>query len=104
MLNRESKEHYHNMNRESSCEDLKRLDHAFHREEPNKITTRFLFFVILLTNLLINIDHGVIPACTTVLKQELGLTDVSLGTLGSLVYLGLTLGSFTATPVFGLLN
>ena len=58
-------------------------------------------------NLLINIDHGVIPAATTKLKDDLALDNSSLGLLGSVVYFGLTigkdplvmrLGSFVAPP------
>jgi MFS family permease len=51
-------------------------------------------------NILINIDHGAIPAATTILKRELGLDNVSLGTIGSLVYLGLVLGAISAGPIF----
>ena len=41
---------------------------------------------------MINIDHGILPAATTPLRQELGLDDLNLGLIGSLVYLGLVLG------------
>lgn len=41
---------------------------------------------------MINVDHGILPAATTVMKEDLDLTNVDLGILGSLVYLGLVLG------------
>ena len=42
--------------------------------------------------MLINVDHGTIPAATVVMKEDLDLDNVSLGILGSLVFLGLALG------------
>jgi len=63
-------------------------------------------------NFLINIDHGTLPAATLNLKSDLGLDNVALGFLGSIVFLGLTLGKFiliktrpiigslVATPIF----
>ena len=64
--------------------------------------------------MLINIDHGSIPAATIALKKDLGMDNVALGMLGSLVYLGLTagnlncslfkLGSLLATPLFSYLS
>jgi hypothetical protein len=56
--------------------------------------------LIFFLNILINVDHGAIPAATTTLKRELGLDNVSLGTIGSLVYLGLVLGAMSAGPIF----
>jgi hypothetical protein len=44
-------------------------------------------------NFLINIDHGTIPASTLNLKSDLGLDNVALGFLGSIVFLGLTFGN-----------
>jgi hypothetical protein len=41
---------------------------------------------------MINFDHGIIPAATTALKEDLKISNVNLGLLGSLVYLGLVLG------------
>ena len=52
----------------------------------------FVFAIIFMINLLINIDHGVIPAATTKLKDDLNLDNSSLGLLGSVVYFGLTIG------------
>lgn len=36
----------------------------------------FLFSVIFLVNTIINFDHGVIPAATTTIKQELALSNM----------------------------
>lgn len=59
----------------------------------NKNLISFLFLLIFVCNMLINIDHGSIPAATIALKKDLGMDNVALGMLGSLVYLGLTAGN-----------
>lgn len=53
---------------------------------------------------MINVDHGILPASTTELKHDLNLNNVNIGLLGSLVYLGLVLGSVFAMPVFKYCN
>ena len=53
-----------------------------------------VYGLIFFCNLLINVDHGTIPAATLSLKNDLGVDNVALGFLGSLVFLGLTLGKF----------
>ncbi|CAI2366801.1 unnamed protein product [Moneuplotes crassus] len=80
-------------------------------EEPSKMTHTvdkssmsashiFCFVVICITNILVNVDHGCIPACTVTIKKDLGLDNASLGLLGSAVYCGLLAGSFTSPPTF----
>jgi len=39
-------------------------------------------------NLFVNIDMGILPAGSTVMKEELGVTNKDFGMLGSVVYLG----------------
>ncbi len=73
-----------------------------------------IYTLIFICNLLINIDHGSIPAATLNLKQDLNIDNVQLGILGSLVFLGLTfgkdiilikfIGSLVATPIFSYIN
>jgi MFS transporter, Spinster family, sphingosine-1-phosphate transporter len=72
-----------------------------------------IYSLLFFCNLLINVDHGTIPASTLHLKTDLGIDNVALGFLGSLVFLGLTfgtsfilvlivffIGSLMATPIF----
>ena len=59
---------------------------------------------MVFTNLLINIDHGIIPAATVEIKGDLNLNNFDLGLLGSLVYLGLVIGSLIAMPVYANFN
>lgn len=52
-----------------------------------------IFALFFMTSLLINMDHGSIPAATDAIMRDFSLSRVELGTLGSIIYLGLTAGS-----------
>ena len=59
-----------------------------------------LYYVIAFCNILVNLDHGIIPAATKEIKADLQLAEVELGLLGSVVYAGLIFGSLTAGQIF----
>ena len=42
--------------------------------------------------MLANVDHGAIPAATKVLKDDLYLNNQQLGSLGSIVFIGIVTG------------
>jgi sugar phosphate permease len=67
-----------------------------------KFRRKVIFLLIFFVNVLINIDHGAIPAATTIMKRDLDLDNIELGTIGSLVYLGLVLGAMSAGPIFNM--
>lgn len=48
-------------------------------------------------NLFVNIDMGILPAGSTKIKEELGIENTQFGFLGSIVYLGQTVGSLLAS-------
>lgn len=52
-----------------------------------------LFFILSSLNILINMDHGTIPAASNEIKHELKINETALGTFGSLVYFGNLVGS-----------
>ena len=52
--------------------------------------------VVLLMNMLINFDHGVMPAAAIEMKRDLNLSNTEYGMLGSVVFIGLTLGKSTS--------
>ena len=70
------------------------------RRPFSKFKRKLIFILIFILNILINLDHGAIPAGTTALKQENSLDNVQLGIIGSLVYLGLILGSISAGFIY----
>jgi len=59
-----------------------------------------MFFIACFTTLLINWDHGIMPACTKELMRDTGISEMDLGLLGSLVYVGLLAGSVSAGILF----
>jgi hypothetical protein len=48
-------------------------------------------------NILNNIDHGVLPAGSITIKQDLGMDNLQYGLIGSAVFAGLSVGSIVAT-------
>lgn len=52
-----------------------------------------LFFILSTLNMLINMDHGTIPAASNEIKRELNINETALGTFGSLVYFGNLVGA-----------
>lgn len=67
--------------------------------KPNRINIK-IYYVICFTNILLNIDQGVLPACTNELMEDLHLEEVKFGMLGSLMYIGLIAGSFVAGYIY----
>jgi MFS transporter, Spinster family, sphingosine-1-phosphate transporter len=53
---------------------------------------KVIFIFIFITNLMINMDHGILPAATKELRADFGVTNSQLGFMGSIVYLGLAIG------------
>lgn len=58
-------------------------------------------FYIFFLDILINIDHGAVPAALSDISQDLNIVDTGMGLLGSLVFFGLVIGSVTASFVLG---
>ncbi len=65
-----------------------------------KLSKGQLFGILLVASLFVNLDHGVIPACTSDLKIELEVDDLFIGILGSLVFAGLMAGSLVGGAAF----
>ena len=69
------------------------LPKEFEKSVKIERKTRCLLFVsITLTNIILNMDHGTIPAATSEIQRDLDINNTTLGTFGSLVYLGNFLG------------
>ena len=64
-----------------------------YRRPFSKQKRKFIFLLICLINIIINFDRGAIPAATTEIKDKNNLSNAELGMVGSLLFLGLTLGS-----------
>ena len=60
----------------------------------------WVFTLVFISNVLINVDHGTLPGCSIEIQNSLGMDYAEFGTLGSIVYAGLVPGSIVATIVF----
>jgi MFS family permease len=65
-----------------------------------KFMRKMIFILIVIIDILLNVDHGAIPAATTILMNELKLDSFSLGVIGSILFFGLTCGAIAAGPLF----
>lgn len=60
----------------------------------------YIFYMLFATNVLVNMDHGTIPACIQEVKTSYSINNMQLGSLGTVVYAGLSLGSAIGTKLF----
>jgi hypothetical protein len=52
-----------------------------------------LFWVLMITSLFLNTDHGTIPAAIEEIEKDLKIDKTLVGTFGSLVYMGTAVGA-----------
>jgi len=72
--------------------------HIIIRDKQKKLNR--IYIVSTICNIIVNFDHGIIPACTFMLKKELNIDDLFLGVLGSMVFMGLMSGSLFSGYMF----
>lgn len=66
---------------------------------------RMMVFVMLTTmNIILNMDHGTIPAASNEIKEDYNIDELILGTFGSLVYLGALFGSLILAKLIDVVN
>jgi hypothetical protein len=80
---------------------LDKLDDITKSDFKNKTHIKFkrkkryiIFVIFMITNLVMNMDHGIMPACTKEIKDDLDIEETMLGLFGSMVYFGNFLGIF----------
>lgn len=66
----------------------------------NQTMVKTVIWNLFFCNLLVQVDHGILPAAAVTIEKKLDLNTVEYGALGSIVYLGLTIGSVIAPMVF----
>ena len=57
-------------------------------------------WILFASNFCVNIDMGILPACTLKMSHELKLETAEFGLLGSIVYVGQVLGCIIAAVMF----
>jgi len=61
---------------------------------------KWAFLLLFWINMSSNLDHGALPSASPNIKKTLKINETELGTLLSLVFLGLFLGSIVAVGLF----
>jgi sugar phosphate permease len=93
------------MNNDFEINKLNEIDEEEEHHIPTrrgfgKFKRKLIFLLLFIINLLVNLDNGIIPAGTTELMNDLKMDHVALGTIGSMIFLGLTMGSVAAGSLF----
>lgn len=63
-----------------------------------------IFLILTAVNILLNMDHGTIPAASVEIKNDLNINDTTLGTFGSLVYFGNLIGALFVTKMIDIFD
>jgi hypothetical protein len=59
----------------------------------SKKSRNYLFVLLIFTSIFVNLDHGTIPAATEELEKSLNIDKTTIGTFGSLVFIGTAAGA-----------
>ena len=81
-------------------DNLVNLRNSNKRQSEKEKHLKHIFIFACFTTILINLDHGIMPASTREIRIDLNIDELDLGLLGSLVYGGLMLGSLTGGYIF----
>ena len=73
---------------------------AYRKDKDRWDKLKTIYKYSFITNLLLSQDHGILPASTFEQKKEQGIGDVFQGFQGSLVFVGLMMGSVAAGYLF----
>ena len=68
-------------------------------EYPDK-SLYTVFVVLFICNVMVNVDHGTLPACVEEVKKKFKIENVGFGSLGTAVYAGLSVGSAMGTKLY----
>lgn len=63
-----------------------------------------VFCYVYFLSVLINIDHGAVPAAFNDIQEELHMDETEMGMMGSMVFFGLFIGSLTASFIMYILE
>ena len=58
------------------------------------------FVIVFLTNIVINMDQGAMPACFKGVRKKLKIGNFEYGMIGSVVYAGLMAGAMAAGALY----
>ena len=85
--------------KENNLEKLEEIKYPLSRP------IRYIIFgLYIILNILMNVDHGTIPAATSEIKNDLVINDEILGLFGSLVFVGVIIGSLITLTLINFFN
>ena len=82
---------------EDDLESADSLDSESENQTKRRSRLAKVFFLLFITMYVARTDQGIVPALNTTLKTEFDFTNVQIGQLGSVVYMGAVLGKFLST-------
>lgn len=65
----------------------------------NKCALSSTFALVFWLNICNNLDHGGVPSAINNMMTDLKLTETGMGMLGSILFIGLVVGSVVATAI-----
>ena len=58
-----------------------------------------IFIILFLLQIILNMDQGLFPAASDLIRKDLNINDEQFGLMGSVVYVGLIVGSLISGPL-----
>jgi predicted MFS family arabinose efflux permease len=71
------------------------MESSITKNEQESVNKR-IYIMFCITNIILNIDQGVLPAATVEMMRDLNMNKIEFGLMGSLMYIGLISGSLIA--------
>ena len=63
-----------------------------------------VFYILFFTDFVINMDIGILPACSIKIMSDLNLNYEEFGALGSIVFVGQTIGCISSSYLLRRMN
>jgi len=105
MASSSSEDHVKDLSEQAPAQDGEQVEESLAvKRNLRPGLVKFSFALIFFLNLIINIDHGVMPAGAIAIKGYLAVSNTEYGLLGSIVFFGLVLGSLAASFVYNMVN
>lgn len=61
---------------------------------------KWIFVLVFYCSVMVNVDHGTLPGCSVQVIKKLEMKNIGYGALGTVVYIGLSIGSAVGTKSF----
>lgn len=75
------------------------MDADFSKRYPDEILYK-VFALIFSASVLVNVDHGSLPGCSPEVMAKFHTDNLGFGSLGTMVYAGLTLGAVIGAKLY----